>query len=324
MGGSPFVLTAQRKALMIKEMQSGVTGGDDEEAILEVLDRSFNFELSVIFGAGGVAVDDLNSDFQGDNWLRLQDFYERRFEGGLVALKRGDVTPKDTPVPLGESLPFPGSVLTDELPGAVTRWNPACVLGLLCTRDRDIVTDLPSLTVKVVDRVEHDAWYYDGSAWIVRTMTRGGFSRAADRLVGFLSTQPCETVVETVVHEVRHIHQPATWTVLEKETDAYRFAEEWTIERGFPGRPAFRTADFPSGRERVDVGAIEEHVRERYAGPTAVPGEEVMDHTPAGDTVVMRPDGSTYTRAPVRGDSHQKDTRFIGERIVPPETWVCP
>src|SRR5262249_9879922 len=67
-GGSPYVLTEHRKALLIREMQKGFTGDDDELAILEILERSYNFELSHIFGAGGVSVSDLNSDFHGAEW----------------------------------------------------------------------------------------------------------------------------------------------------------------------------------------------------------------------------------------------------------------
>src|SRR5262245_51053802 len=43
LGGSAYVLTAQLKTLLIKEMQAGDTGDDDEEAVLEILERSYNF-----------------------------------------------------------------------------------------------------------------------------------------------------------------------------------------------------------------------------------------------------------------------------------------
>src|SRR4029079_17430051 len=64
--GSSYVLTAQRKILLIKEMQSGFTGDDDEMAILEILERSYNGELSTMFAS--ISVEDLNSDFQGAEW----------------------------------------------------------------------------------------------------------------------------------------------------------------------------------------------------------------------------------------------------------------
>lgn len=103
-GGSPYDLTPQRKILLIKEMQSGFTGDDDEQAILELLERSDNAALSVIFGSGGLDVHDLNSDFHFAEWDRLQDFYRRRFEGGMSEALAGNIRPIGEPVALGAEL----------------------------------------------------------------------------------------------------------------------------------------------------------------------------------------------------------------------------
>ena len=107
-GGSPFVLTAERKAFLIREMLSGFTGNDDERAILEILERSFNFELTIIFGSGGVSAGKLNSNFQGGEWAQLQDFYSRRFDGGMAAVISGTITPIGDAVPLSKALPAAG------------------------------------------------------------------------------------------------------------------------------------------------------------------------------------------------------------------------
>lgn len=103
-GGSPYVLTARRVVLLIKEMQSGFTGDDDERAILELLERSSNANLAVIFGSGGVSARSLNDDFHTAEWGQLQDFYARRFEGGMRAVLAGRITPIGEPVPLGVPL----------------------------------------------------------------------------------------------------------------------------------------------------------------------------------------------------------------------------
>lgn len=102
--GKSFRLTPLIKILLIKEMQSGFTGDEDEEAILEILDRSSNKDLAIIFGSDGITVSDLNPDFHGDQWEWLQDFYERRFEGGMEALLTGTVTPKGKPISFGTPL----------------------------------------------------------------------------------------------------------------------------------------------------------------------------------------------------------------------------
>lgn len=99
-----FRLTSHDKVLLIREMQSGFTGDDDERAILELLERSTDKELAEIFGPEGIEVEDLNSDFHGDEWVFLQDFYSRRFVGGLAALLEGKAKPVGKRLPKGTSL----------------------------------------------------------------------------------------------------------------------------------------------------------------------------------------------------------------------------
>lgn len=90
-GISPFELTPQRKILMIREMQSGFTGDEDERAILDLLEGSTNEELLVIFGPRGIGAKSLRSDFHGADEKLLLDFFSRRFEGGYEALRHGKV-----------------------------------------------------------------------------------------------------------------------------------------------------------------------------------------------------------------------------------------
>ena len=88
-----------RATLLIREMQLGFTGDDDELAILEILEHTSNEDLKLIFTT--IAAHDLNSDFQGKEWTRLQDFYRRRFKGGMASLLKGLVEPMGEPLPLG-------------------------------------------------------------------------------------------------------------------------------------------------------------------------------------------------------------------------------
>lgn len=102
-GTSPYVITARRAMLMIKEMQDGFTGDDDERAILELLWRSSNDDLREIFGPGGLDVDDLNSDFHTIEWDWLKRFYSERMPGALADPVR--INPRDEAVALGTTLP---------------------------------------------------------------------------------------------------------------------------------------------------------------------------------------------------------------------------
>ena len=91
---SAFVLTPKLKALLIKEMQSGFTGDDDENAILDLLTTATDGELADMFTAQGLTAKSLDSDFHFHESDLLQDFFSKRFEGGFTALEKGDVRVK--------------------------------------------------------------------------------------------------------------------------------------------------------------------------------------------------------------------------------------
>ena len=328
-GGSPYVLTEQRKALLIREMQKGFTGDDDELAILEILERSYNFELSYIFGAGGVTVGELNSDFHGAEWDRLKDFYGRRFADGDAMVQGTLSKPTGLPTPLGAAIPIPGSYFSEDLKGAKPEWDVACVLGLLCSEDKDVVAKLPSLKVQKADKVTEVYWEYDGSVWKMKTRERGAFSNSALKTIGMKTSADCATAASHVIHEVHHQGQPDSWTTEEKEKDAYTFEEEWTIKRGLPARSKFRTTKPDTKEEIVDTAAIEKYVADRYSGKGGAAGEQIIDHTPDGKTVVVpAPGAAPINRAAKTGDSHQDTDKtkanLDGLPKVDPKEWVCP
>jgi uncharacterized protein DUF4157 len=327
LGGSSYVLTAKRKALMIKEMQSGFTGDDDEQAILEILERSYNFELKYIFGGGGVTADDLNSDFHTKEWGWLKDFYGRRFEGGMEALKKGVVKPRGLPVRLGEPMAVKSDWQeSDVFLSGTTEWNVPCLLGILCQEDKAVVNQLPGLTVQKADTVTEVYWEFDGKTWEMKTRQRGAFSQAEEKVIGLKTSATCAIAARHIIHEVHHQNQPGGMKPNEVETDAYTFEEDWSIKRGLPG--VYRTTK-DTGEEIPDVKAIEQHVKKRYSGASAdKPEERVIDHTAAGKAKVLKPDGKKYERKAVKGESHQdfEKTKANLEHLpkVDPKEWVCP
>ncbi|HEX6899534.1 MAG TPA: DUF4157 domain-containing protein [Thermoanaerobaculia bacterium] len=339
LGNSSFVLTAQRKALLIHEMLDGPTTGADERAIVELLERSYNFELSYIFGPGGVSPKKVDSDVPSDPGDQFYDFCSRRFEGGLPSLLKGTIQPMGYPVPLGEGLPIPGDPLApvQSLPGANTLspgWsikNLSCILGLLCTEDKAVVQQLPKKKVKVASKIKEVYWEYDGKAWNLRERLRGAAANSnpdAPEIIVKESTS-CPEVVERFIHEVRHLNQPSTWDTLQKEKDAYTFGEDWAIKRGFPGRQAFRKLDPKSQKEVTDTAKIEAYVKSRYSGISSTPGEVITGHdTATGETIVELPNGQEDRRSPQKGDSHQDipKTKAAFDNLpeIPPKSWVCP
>jgi hypothetical protein len=88
--GKPQIkLTPKLKTLLVKEMQSGFTGDDDEQAILDLLEATPNSELSEMLGAGKLEAADLLSDFHGAEEQRLLRFFDERFEGGAKQALKG-------------------------------------------------------------------------------------------------------------------------------------------------------------------------------------------------------------------------------------------
>lgn len=333
LGGSPFVLTAHRKALLIKEMQSGFTGDADEEAILELLERSYKFELQHIFKV--VDADDLNSDIHGEEYDRLKDFYHRRFAGGMKALLKGKIEPIGDAVPLGVGLPALSNLLAESevfMDRGTTGWNVPCLLGILCQEDRAVVAQLPKLTVQKAETITEVYWQFEGKAWVRKTRERGAFSKSDEDLIGLKTSLSCGFAARTIIHEVRHQNQPEDMGPLGHEFDAYRFEEEWAIQRGIPARndqPEFRTGQPGQTGQKANVPAIERYVKGRYSGAAAGSSEDrVIGHKDPDKSVVLKADKTEKTQPAAEGESHQdiKATEANLKALpkVDPKAWACP
>jgi hypothetical protein len=96
-----FDLLAPQKILLIEEMLDGPTLGEDEECILDVLERSDASDLRAILAPSGVALTDLESDINGDNRRRLDTFVAHRFRGGRDAVLAGRLEVVGPTVPAG-------------------------------------------------------------------------------------------------------------------------------------------------------------------------------------------------------------------------------
>jgi len=96
-----FELVAGQKVLLIREMLDGPTLGEDEVAILDVLELSNASDLRLIFAANGISLAALERDIAGDNRTRLDTFVANRFRGGRDALMAGTVDVMDGAVPAG-------------------------------------------------------------------------------------------------------------------------------------------------------------------------------------------------------------------------------
>ena len=319
LGGSQYVLDDERKTLLIRQMQRRVTGNKDEQAILEILERSYNPELSIIFRS--ISADDLKSDFQGTERERLQDFYARRFEGGMHAVLSGTIAPRGYPVPLGLNIEEAAGEVYDisnilasgmELPGARTSWNVPCVLGILCSQDEAVVSQLSTLEVNQINSIDVTHWDFRSGVWTPSTLHPDGLHDPG--VIGILSqrhdgtTIDCDDAAQNLIHEVRHENQPQRITYY-REIDAYTYDVGWAISRGIPNQQSLRTTN--SGEEIPDPEAIDQHVQHRYGSPTArAPGATVVGHEFATTlapamTLVRNPDNPDGN--PERRESEPED-----------------
>jgi hypothetical protein len=348
-GGSPFVLTAQRKALLIHEMLDGPTTGGDEDAILELLERSYNFELSYIFGPGGVTGRRLAEDVPDDPGDRLREFYFRRFETdknfdtARDTVVAGVIRPKDYPiVPLGVELPpVGGGLLTEtktfgktEVPG----WNEPCVLGIMCAEDRSIVAQLPSLDVKTMERIDVKKWTFDGKSWSNKVVHPDGVNRPDQKLVGVLKESSCNAAAQTLFHEVHHQNQTANMrkTHFTMEVDAYTEQVKWAIKRGLPEEvrsvetPSLRKTDQNTGEESPSKDAIENKVSKIYGRPKDATGKdadegEIKGHKAPATTKLELSDGKLLERPSIKGESYlEEPPTFIKAEKIDPKLWECP
>ncbi len=90
-GDAKFDLWPAQKVLLIREMLSGPTLGEDEKHIMDLLELSDNIDLRRMFGSDGVRLADLESDLQGESKKRLASFVAMRFEGGREAVMKGSI-----------------------------------------------------------------------------------------------------------------------------------------------------------------------------------------------------------------------------------------
>ena len=88
-GGDDYTLEPQIKVLLVREMQSGFTGDDDERAILQLLQHSARPDVESMFGPGQLDPDDLDDDFHGDEEDALRAIYDQVFVGGRKAAMKG-------------------------------------------------------------------------------------------------------------------------------------------------------------------------------------------------------------------------------------------
>jgi hypothetical protein len=178
--------------------------------------------------------------------------------------------------------------------------------------------------LKSFDSISFADEEWDGSAWQPHPFPGGGFNTGVE--IGVLNSS-CETMAETLYHEVLHAEQPSHHvTTLEKESYAYRIGEEFSIAAGLPGRPADLQSTDPRGRAFADPAKVETFVRTEYPSvPSGPSTDQIIGKAAAlGDVRVRRRDGTIFTRAAAVGERVPGPMTTTNEVARPAAGWVCP
>lgn len=183
--------------------------------------------------------------------------------------------------------------------------------------DKAFLQDLidRGVTVKAFDRIYFKDPYFDGKKWTTKPFEAAG-STGKTSISMIRSGDPAEDAA-TLYHEGIHTAQPDSMRWSEKEYEAYVKEDHWRIAHGLPpSDPDFRTTD-SSGRPVTNEAAIRASVDADYPIKTTTTStgavETVIGRDKAGDTIVERDDGTSYTRPPEKGDT------FDGPKVTEPK-----
>lgn len=206
-----------------------------------------------------------------------------------------------------------------------------CILEL-CAKDGAVVAEASKkLTVNSREPKKMALEEFKNGKWeVVRNMTSGGSARGSEIWIN--RGEPCAKTKNTVFHEVRHTQQPNSMSSRDKELDAYKKTEEWTIQREKewikggkkgPAPPAgrFRTKD-KAGNTVVDEAAIQKFVDKSYG---YAPGKKRIVKTKNGGKTVVFSDGTS--RKAQAGDRRQVILTSKADmhiRKIPPSRLKCP
>jgi hypothetical protein len=188
-------------------------------------------------------------------------------------------------------------------------WDMECLLEILCKEDKDVVEKAQKLEVTKANVFFDDEVFRNGK-WESASDEWGG-SASGNKVVLSANTD-CEGAAETVYHEVLHTDQPDSMSWFDKEMEAYTKTEEWTIKRGLPGRPSFRTPG-PGGGLVPDTQAISNMLTADY--PIGI-----TNRSPDGMSVKE----NGVWRAAKEGDKFPGPQRLENVEKIDPKEFKCP
>jgi hypothetical protein len=217
--------------------------------------------------------------------------------------------------------------------GAPAPWDVACVLKIMCAKDKNVIDQLGKTTVNTADDIFWDDPIFDGKKWTTKRFPGGGSADPVAKEITVLNRTSCEDAAETFYHEVWHQNQPAGMGWPDPaEDDAYFNTEQWTIDRGLSGRPALRTVN-AAGKTVPDKGKIRAFVQNQYPSPPPpVKGKKQPVPIDKDDSDPKKP--LTKVRDPTtkkeswrpskKGDTFGGPEQRTNPKTLDPKLWKCP
>ncbi|KAF5435365.1 Peptidoglycan-binding (PGRP) domain of peptidoglycan hydrolases-containing protein [Candidatus Methanophagaceae archaeon] len=202
-------------------------------------------------------------------------------------------------------------------------WTDTCVRSVLCPWSPHTIDVLRTrITLKSYDSLSWADEEWDGAAWIPAPFPGGGYNTGTE--IGVLNSS-CESMSETLYHEVLHAEQPTTHrTTRERESYAYRIGEEFSIAMGLGGQPSLRSTDI-QGREYADPAKVGAFVATYPSVPAGGGRDEIIGKAITyGHVRVQRPNGTIYTRPAAVGEKVEGPMSVVNEVPHPTGGWSCP
>jgi len=232
-GGDDYALEPDLKVLLIKEMQSGFTGDDDERAILNLLEFSARLDIEAMFGKGKLDPDDLDSDFQGPEEDALRAFYDRNFVGGRKAALKGKTafTPESETKITGDYSHAKMRAVIDERMARIA----------LVARDRQ--PDVRDQVIDTLVRREVPKLQQQIAALPVEQKTQAGNDLAADRAQKDSQSKTIDTDIEKAKTQIEAETLGRKKAMLQAEVLYIELAMETSFRDVAMGAPD-KAADF--------------------------------------------------------------------------------
>jgi hypothetical protein len=209
-------------------------------------------------------------------------------------------------------------------------WNRECMLDLFCEWNEQVIDDLRTrFTLKEFDEITVTMKRFNGLWWEDVEGDVGGYASYSRNEIGLKKDRTCAGGAGTLYQEWFHQHQPRDETTRQTEIRAHRFEEAFRMWAGLPPEESdFRRTDPATGRQEVDVDAIEADIEETYPGSTDRPGEEVIGKVDNGkwwvpDPTKVRINGREETRPPEVGDKYRTGLDETGLSEVDTSNWRC-